>query len=310
MEEKMPTPEQDIQLSESVDEKINDAPAMEQKKGSKNKKLLFLILILGIILVGICGYLIYDKFIAGNDDIGNNENRDTIAELDVISDIVVDTFDITGLDSNIFYNVESPDYFAYYYRQNKLITEEFSDAIKIALIIRQYQKVLSESTQNEMGERTIFSEEVARYLYGRIFGKEAEYKYTVQNYIDITSKNGIWPDVIKNRDGIVVIGSGGIGGGYGLRPIIAKIFKAEKNQTKNEISIYQKVVFLDVKYEIGKLDIYTDYKFKNKVASDLKIDWDINYLDRVKKADIYKYTFKANSDGSYYFYSVEKATSQ
>ena len=144
------------------------------------------------------------------------------------------------------------------------------------------------------GKEYQIEEEKFKEVYHQLFGKNTEYNYEDYN-------NGC--DYMSKKGNIIELGSGECGDNSMIQ-IFRHLYKAEKNN--NELYMYEKTAF---NFNRG---LYKDYEHNELISKDFDYDellnniWENNTFGEYEdKASTYKYTFKPNDDGTYYFYSVE-----
>lgn len=250
----------------------------------------------------------------------------TAEDVDLDSDIVKELLTkFTSIDADAlcygYYDVyrgrDTAD--LYYHKKNSQLAAELSDSHKNMILA-------GELNNNSNGAGTAqFSKSELDRIYHNLFGSQAK---ALEVY-----KNGC-PSLEINENGDYVFNGSSCGDiwnpGYHT-VIFTQFYKAEK--TTNELYLYELVGYpkyndenksdtahwLDDDFTLYKdynLTIKTSGTNKNLLDTNLKHLYvncggdssDFGYdLTKIKEElNAYKYTFKKNSDNSYYFYQVEK----
>lgn len=316
----------------------------------ENKSRIGLGIFIGMLItlvVGLAGFIIYDKFI-NNDNKGVvNDNKEIVEDGNkdgTVSTTPPTTKPVTenvALDSNIVKEVltkfisANPDMLCYgyydvnggrdkadlyYHKKNSQTAAELSNFHKNTILANE---LLNNYINDD--ESVQFSKSELDKIYHKLFGSQTK---ALDEY-----KNGC-PSLKITENNNYTFSSGNCGNlwspGYHTA-IFTQFYKAEK--TDNELYLYELVGYPKYNNENNNdvlhwLDndftLYKDYDLtvktsgtnKNLFATNLKHLYvncggdgsDYGYdLTKIKdELNTYKYTFKKNSDNSYYFYRVEK----
>lgn len=256
-----------------------------------NKKFIITIVILILIILGLAGFIYYDKFYKKTEEKATLTTVDDInldlSTLYKIGDIL-NRFDAAFSDSN-------STYFGYIYK-DKLYAKDFDK--KVALYGVIYNDLLKNNSDN-----ILLGENVKR-SFENIFGNNLSY-----NPIDISDGKNINVTYIAASDRYnYTINS--INNIY-LPKYMEKTIST--SVTTDSIIVKRKVFYVEYNTsgtETASANIYTDSSKSNNIGT-INLRNGILFLDEViakysSKVNTYIYTFKQSSDGDYYFYSIEK----
>lgn len=142
-----------------------------------------------------------------------------------------------------------------------------------------------------------YKEELVKKIYKRFYGEN--YNYKASSYIGLSAGG------CNYQSGYYFCGEGG---GYTSEGEF-NYTKVLKNEEKNnQMYIYEQYLYVETKCDKNLENcvdtIYTNVDKKNKIASEKNDEYNL-FEKYGSKAIIYKHTFKKNSDGTYYWYSVE-----
>lgn len=277
---------------------------IENKSGKFGLGIFVGILIALVIGMGI--FIVYDK-VLNNDNANNSEDQNNTQnnnESNVVTELSISDSLVQELYSSIMFGYGlTNDY--YYHNSSKTLVSDMKNYTKMYLTANKWLKEYRNNPNSDVVESNdytlIVPEEQIKNVYYRIFGKDSVYSLNSSyNFCPIMSYEGA--DKIKL--------SLACGGGTGLPKVVQNIIKAEK--TENEIYIYENVAFLNYVEDNSDgrhvYNLYKDTEKTNLVAEKVVLVGDYNELveQYQNKLDTYKYTFKSNGDGTYYFYSVER----
>ena len=270
-------------------------------KNKKNK--LGLGILIGILIgliVGLSGYIICDKFIDNNKDkqeVKNDNNKQNDIKEDEILTLTLD--DDTG--KSLYQSITLPicsSYNNYYYRDDTTLINDISQNVKMYLTAKNSSGSLDSSSGMHIS--TLNFEK----SFHKLFGENSNYQFIETNDIAVIKK--------EDNDSILYYYADTC-----LPTLYRNIIKIEKNNTKNEYYIYEKIAFLKLLESNDEsneyVDVYSDYQYKTLLKSNTSakyLNGDLISVDISSDSlDTYKYTFKQNSgvyENDYYLYSVER----
>ena len=254
-----------------------------QKKESNASIIIIIILI--ILLLGTTGFIVYDKFIKKDSTGTVKEPKETSTptptasaepkeeELSIESKQVKDLYELTiGLNHSADPRNKDPQY-----TSKELIIADLNTEDKLSLLATFLGK---EDGVGEMlygyYEPKYWNKDTVEKAYRKVFGNDAKIDLKVDNYY--------WYDY--KEDGTLYLNlAGGESGPYDIT--FKKIKKAIKKD--NVISLYMLITFVD-----EDENRYSDIERTKKIEN-----------EETEEAN-YKYVFKKDSKGQYYFYSIEK----
>ena len=275
---------------------------MEEKK---NKNMVVIIIILCLLLVGAVGFIVYDKSFrtsGNNNNINNNNDSDKeidnkVESLNISSDFVKGLYNKTKYYEHISSRNE-------YFSKDKLLVSSMSNDLKARIAIAN----MSESSILYGEDKFIEEVPVGEYFsekdliegFNKAFGKNAVY-----NRIDkiAYSENELGYDYY-DEEGIYYAIPGG--SGYAVEfSYDEDIISAYKYSDKIEITTA--LAYCGTVEGTNKKGCYADSKGKELIDSTVSETEKFSGVKYKDKLGQYKYTFTLdNSDGNYYFYSVEK----
>lgn len=281
----------------------------EELKSEKKKStgLTLIIVLLILVIVGMAGYIAYDKgYISlgkketeeknSNKKTTQKETKTKSEELDVESTEVQDLYynannhALLGVDETL-------------YNASELNVSEMTDDYKMQLAYNVFKKNIKESTQGTYIIESV-SEENVKSAYEKIFGTDT-YK-EVESFKVNSCETFRYNKTNKLYEAV----TGGCGGttAFGKVDVVLKATKYE-----DRIEITSGVVFIDAETSA----MYKDYSKKNKIK-DLTEDemtntlgntWESKFGTFIKENDTkvgqFTYTFKLADDGSYYYTGVK-----
>lgn len=286
---------------------------MEENKKSK-LGLGILIGLLIAIIIGLVGFIVYDKVLSKTDDIEQVENNDKVEtennpnddkqesiSNDRIEPLLINDKEVVETFKMISWDVCSNQH-EYYHKQDKLMVKDMPHDLKQALAFKNtkwsWWLDSNDEKENNIGDSLA---DVSK-KYKELFGEE----FTFEN-IEMDSAKDKELGIHYSKFGsnyVVYIGSSTCETYYPTSMIIG----AEKNYTTKELYIYENAVYTAI--GLDGVTIYSDYNdinsvilqqegFNSEQVRDILLNSDYNL-------DTFKYTFKQNDNGTYQFISVEK----
>lgn len=265
----------------------------EQNNEMVKKGAGFIIIIsaLVVIILGLGGYILYDKVFATKNSTDQVEEtkkeeekkEEKVENLEVTSKEVTDLFDSITHGVTEYCGVDN------YFADKKVTTNDIDNGLASSIVLYNlYQSGV------KYGEGTTITKKQVEDSITKLFGKN--YKYTYGNIRNCPSYTY---DVEKE---VFTAGPSGCGGTCGPHNM-KKVVKATKSDSK--IELYVRILFIGEYTNDQKIKYYSDYK-KTKEA-DLEKDkdgipyeTDANY----QKGSLYKMTF-TKEDNNYVFTSSE-----
>ena len=269
---------------------------MEERKSS-NKLLTTLVIILLIAVLGLTGFVVYDKVLkkdkvepntTDNSDNERNGNEE-IKDLNIYDDIVLK---LTYPSKILWFKTSDKNWD---YEDFKVDSANRYAMMQIAAAnvkcIDDDDKVNAKCSAKEIESN-----------FKKIFGPDMNY------YNGDVEESNTCLDIGEYKDGAYIRQRGCGGDSVYSTIIYTKTYKAQ--QTEDNIYVYEYVQSVTVglkdpmNYQSDGVAYLLD-KQGNKLE---EIDYD-NYESIARKrindgkADTYKWTFKKQSDGNYYFYS-------
>lgn len=270
----------------------------EQNVNMAKKGAGFLIIIVALLiaLLGLGGYLIYDKFIAPEEDNKKTEEKEKKEEkkeeketaLDVTSKEVTDLFSSITTGWNKYCGVNN------YFTDKKVTTTDIDNDLASSIMLYNLIK-----SGVKYDEGSTFTKKQVEDTIIKLFGKN--YKYT---YKTINSCPSFTYDASKE---VYTAGPSGCGGTCGAT-VMKKVVKAIKTDSK--MVLYVRVLFPGDKESVDENN--RPYMKYYKYNSDEELQLDRipgNYLPEEKdtnyqKGSLYKMTF-TKEDNNYVFTSSE-----
>lgn len=270
---------------------------MEEKK---NTGLIIVIVILLIAVLGLGGYLVYDKVINKTNEPNVEENND-VQSGNQIKEISINDKLITSLK----YPMDNFDYIVYKERwdyKNITVNDLSRDSMMLNAsyisqpIIRdkgEEESIVYLASSIESSFKSVYGPDINYYngdLNEFYCGDRKIYKYKESNdtYVGDINCGG---DSLDNIDRI------------------SKTYKALKDDSNIYVYQYVRSILIEPKDENdldkGSIVYLLDHN-DNKTTTTFEVK---NYKNEIYKmmdegkVDTYKWTFKKQSDGNYYFYS-------
>lgn len=271
----------------------------------KNKNnFIPVVIVLIILLLGLSGYVVYDKFLSNigknieNNDNNSNVNNDDVIILDLSSDLVKD------LSSKVInnYSVSS----IYFYERDKIIIKDEPMSFKLSLASELVEtKSLGNDCQNgKEGILYIEEQELVNAYYG-IFGSDIKYeKVSSIDKSRYCSDEFHWSNTNNRYEakGVCGCGGGSIDG-----PITQLAYaKQVKNSEKTKVELYEYFVLSVWDYEKSKYRYYSDFNETNLIEVNSNSSNDEFFEKYSEQVGLYKYTFVQDDNGIYVFTTIEK----
>ena len=299
---------------------------MEEKQG-KSKGLVIVIIILVIVILGLAGYICYDKGVFGKADSGQKieekekpkeEKEEEITDNTLIDDLskkvsIVNIYDgYNNLpseysDKSILTNkyLSVSAYGSMDSKGNNVYNSTLNDKTKLRMVLLNgvnYTKVTIPEKEVNLKEKVAY-----KVLRGQTTVKEVEDAYLkifgeeMKDYVPVNTGNNVCPSFYYDSLNKVYYGMAECGG---IDSSSLVIYKNKFTIKGNEAYVYVNVGHTD-----GK-NLYDDYPSKNNDKLN-ESNCDEKAGDKITEKNYkrfieYKYIFKKDSKGNYYFEKVEK----
>jgi len=276
------------------------------ERENNNTVVAVVITILVMLVLGFGAYFVYDKFLINNSNEPNTEENNDVSTNNVkelgINDPLISSL---KYPIDIYLGIGYADGVKWTYKNisiNEMTRENMMHAAA------QDVKPIS---VDEYETTAIYSATDIQDNYKKIFGPDTEYingdiEGKIVNGDEIKECAQIYEYDNKSKTYIAELGCGG--DSFGYRDILTKTYKAE--QKGDDIYVYSYVQSVLV----GPEDPYADnmetvaylLDYNNNKTTKINPDNYKNIIySMMNKGEVgtYKWTFKKQSDGKYYFYS-------
>ena len=259
----------------------------------ENKKIIITIVILVLIILGLSGFIYYDKFYKTEEE---KATITTIDNVDIDLNVMYQVGDILTKFDDTF-NDNNSNYFGYIYQGQKLFAKNFDTSA-----------ALFTSMHKDLGGTT-----TVQYLTGGNVKKEFESIFGT--YLKYNAAS-FQPGQLYN----VVYDAGTDKYAY-IAPTTKQLFSPKYHAinvstslTNDSIIVKRKIYYVEYNTINGDAatgaKLYTS-KDKSKLIGSISLRNGIISEDEVmakfsSSLKNYTYTFKVNSDGDYNFYSIEE----
>lgn len=266
---------------------------MENNEQSNNmaKKGVGLLIIIGallIVVMGLGGYILYDKF-GETKETENTEEKKEEKKEEKVENLEVTSKEVTDLFDSITHGVTEYCGVDNYFVDKKVTINDIENGLASSIVLYNlYQSGV------KYGEGTTITKKQVEDTIIKLFGKN--YKYTYGNIRNCPSYTY---DAEKE---VFTAGPSGCGGTCGPHNM-KKVVKATKSDSK--IELYVRMLFIGEYTNDQQIKYYSDYK-KTKEANlekdkdGIPYETDANY----QKGSLYKMTF-TKEDNNYVFTSSE-----
>lgn len=320
---------------------LEDIPSNNPNNKKSTKKIIILILIM-LLIIGILGYYLYNNGIIFSSNENSEDNNQNTSEITNDINLKYNIEKEDKMDNNVrnLYNIINKvhlslsNYKDYFYQGKYISYQSLENAEKNAItaytlnpIKRKFNKTFLANTKGSNWIDDILSDSIdLDYIntfkydefterYKIIFGKNNSVNFTSFEY----GSESCGIDSVTNSFNCIVEEGGWLGDAH----IYTKFIGADEEN--DEYIIYDKMAYCDLslnydnKYECyNKFDYRSTEDYDNENKQDILIDNieintkddELNMTSNYPKdfddwAQIYKHTFKKNSDGTYYWYSTE-----
>ena len=272
---------------------------MKMEENKKNTGFIVATIILAILVIGLMGYIVYDKMSNNNDknqgndieDVTHKENNEqSLKEIDINSDLV----------KNLIYPMNSMGTEGYEWSYQN----ETFDTLGRLHRMQDAAYRISPDEEDLNKNQVFYKAENVKESYKKIYGPDSS--YTDGDLKD--SLNTCF--VISNYDSTLKMYIEETGCGFDSLKSVKRVSKKYKAEQNNDyLYVYEYIQSVVVRPEsldnIEKTVVYLlDHDDQETKQIDYK-DYENTIYDMINKdeVDTYKWVFKKQSDGNYYFYS-------
>lgn len=265
---------------------------MEESQKKEKMKNIFIVVLL-FLVIGLGGYLVYDKILSSDDNKTIAENKKQENKQEKKEEEVVTTLDVSDPMVTELYQTLKNGWGQYcgiwdYFTKTKVKSSDITN--KVATVIAVDQLYKKDVIGNRDPGENQFTKNQLDAEVDRIFGKDYVFQPSNIFHYEYDASTGIY-----HEEKTV-----GLGGACGV-PNLDKIVKAEKQG--NQLRIYTRVIF-----HIEGTDATNFFKDYDKTQV-ITLDRDengyvINSDSNYEKGSLYKMNFVLE-DGNYIFVSSE-----
>ena len=274
----------------------------------QNKKTytlkVVLITLLVVLLVGCISFIVYDKFIKKDNSNPTVTDKDKNNEAKQNIEISLSDPIITSL---VYPTDRSAEFISTWSYKNINVSQISRDDMMFDAAT--YVKYTSTEKNNEYFN--VYSASEIEKNFKKIYGPDTAYS----NANIVSDESCVITDY-NEKDNTYIASSKCGTESCGFKDVVSKIYKAEKDSNEEYLYVYsyaQKVVGkCDSNFETIETYLVdkNDTKTKTLYTEDAgqyseKYKSTINEMIDNKEVETYKWTFKKQSDGKYYFYSGE-----
>lgn len=269
--------------------------------------VVVLITLLLVLLVGCISFIVYDKFIKKDNSNPTVTDKDKNNEAKQNIEISLSDPIITSLVYPTDASVRSAAIKSTWSYKN-INVSQISRA-DMMFDAATYVKYTSTEKNNEY--LNVYSASEIEKNFKKIYGPDTAYS----NANIVSDESCVITDY-NEKDNTYTASSGCGGDSCNFKDVVSKIYKAEKDPNEEYIYVYSYTQKVEGKCDSNFETIETylvdknDTKTKTLYTEDAgqyseKYKSTINEMIDNKEVETYKWTFKKQSDGKYYFYSGE-----
>lgn len=266
--------------------------------------VVVLITLLLVLLVGCISFIVYDKFVKKENSNPTVTDKDKNTEAKQNIEISLSDPIITSL---VYPTDRSAEFISTWSYKNINVSQISRDDMMFDAAT--YVKYTSTEKNNE--DFNVYSASEIEKNFKKIYGPDTAYSNA-----NIVSYEGCISANYNEKDNTYIASSKCGTESCGFKDVVSKIYKAEKDSNEEYLYVYsyaQKVVGkCDSNFETIETYLVdkNDTKTKTLYTEDAgqyseKYKSIINEMIDNKEVETYKWTFKKQSDGKYYFYSGE-----
>ena len=266
--------------------------------------VVVLITLLLVLLVGCISFIVYDKFIKKENSNPTVTDKDKNTEAKQNIEISLSDPIITSL---VYPTDRSAEFISTWSYKNINVSQISRDDMMFDAAT--YVKYTSTEKNNE--DFNVYSASEIEKNFKKIYGPDTAYSNAnIVSYVGCISAN------YNEKDNTYIASSRCGTESCGFKDVVSKIYKAEKDPNEEYIYVYSYAQKVEGKCDSNFETIETylvdknDTKTKTLYTEDAgqyskKYKSTINEMIDNKEVETYKWTFKKQSDGKYYFYSGE-----
>lgn len=269
--------------------------------------VVVLITLLVVLLVGCISFIVYDKFIKKDNSNPTVTDKDKNNEAKQNIEISLSDPIITSLVYPTDASVRSAGIISTWSYKNIKVSQISRDDMMFDAAT--YVKYKSTEKNNEYFN--VYSASEIEKNFKKIYGPDTAYSNA-----NIVSHESCIIANYNEKDNTYIASSGCGNESCGFKDVVSKIYKAEKDPNEEYIYVYSYAQKVEGKCDSNFETIETylvdknDTKTKTLYTEDAgqyseKYKSTINEMIDNKEVETYKWTFKKQSDGKYYFYSGE-----
>ena len=286
---------------------IEEVSVRKKKKKNKNKSL---VLIISIAVVLVLFFIVLLLLLKSNKP----KKKETVSneiELNLTNDTVGILYDLITYGTNAERNEK-------FLKESNVTESSFTaqEKLEIALQYVTSNDITRSDKKTAAGanmyfiSRDILEENMQKYFGDSVFFEDVDsLEYPFQ--FEVNSYNNAKLTYNAEDEGydIEFIGYKGPEIDGTISKYSYKLVKATQSKLDNSVKLIEKIIFLDTKDNSSGYDIniYKDYNHTNLIDSKTNLTDDdiltnqVSVSDYIDKAGTITYTFKLNSDDTYYF---------
>lgn len=269
--------------------------------------VVVLITLLVVLLVGCISFIVYDKFVKKENSNPMVTDKDKNNEAKQNIEISLSDPIITSLVYPTDASVRSAGIKSTWSYKNINVSQISRDDMMFDAAT--YVKYTSTEKNNEYFN--VYSASEIEKNFKKIYGPDTTYS----NANIVSDESCVITDY-NEKDNTYTASSGCGGDSCDFKDVVSKIYKAEKDPNEEYIYVYSYTQKVEGKcdsnfetietYLVDKNDTKTKTLYTEEVGQySEKYKSTINEMIDNKEVETYKWTFKKQSDGKYYFYSGE-----
>lgn len=275
-----------------------------QNEKKVSTAVVVLITLLVVLLVGCISFIVYDKFIKKDNSNPTVTDKDKNNEAKQNIEISLSDPIITSL---VYPTNRSAEFISTWSYKNINVSQISRDDMMFDAAT--YVKYTSTEKNNEYFN--VYSASEIEKNFKKIYGPDTTYSNAnIVSYVGCISAN------YNEKDNTYIASSKCGTESCGFKDVVSKIYKAEKDPNEEYIYVYSYAQKVEGKcdsnfetietYLVDKNDTKTKTLYTEEVGQySEKYKSTINEMIDNKEVETYKWTFKKQSDGKYYFYSGE-----
>lgn len=275
-----------------------------QNEKKVSTAVVVLITLLVVLLVGCISFIVYDKFIKKDNSNPTVTDKDKNNEAKQNIEISLSDPIITSL---VYPTDRSAEFISTWSYKNINVSQISRDD----MMFDAATYVKYTSTEKNKEDFNVYSASEIEKNFKKIYGPDTAYSNA-----NIVSYEGCISANYNEKDNTYIASSKCGTESCGFKDVVSKIYKAEKDPNEEYIYVYSYAQKVEGKcdsnfetietYLVDKNDTKTKTLYTEEVGQySEKYKSTINEMIDNKEVETYKWTFKKQSDGKYYFYSGE-----